>query len=72
MSWSWGLDNFAGTYADSRIQQATANILNQFYGGPPLAPAITARTATPTTAATPSMISALTKSRLAYGLGVFP
>ena len=72
MSWSWGLDTFTGPYADPRIQQATANILNQFQGGAPLAPAITARTTAAPSGATPSMTSALTTSRTAYGLGIFP
>jgi hypothetical protein len=73
MSWSWGLDNFTSTYADARIQQTTANILNQFTGGPPLAPATNTPTATTTsTTATPSMTTALTNSRIAYGLGIFP
>ena len=31
ISWSWGLDNFNGhAFADARIQQTTANILNAF------------------------------------------
>jgi hypothetical protein len=31
--WSWGLDNFNGyQFADARIQQVTANVLNRFVG----------------------------------------
>ena len=35
MSWSWGLDNYWYTYADPRIQRATANLLNAFLNGAP-------------------------------------
>jgi hypothetical protein len=39
VSWSWGLDNFWYAYADARIQQTTANILNGFLNaGPPPPP----------------------------------
>jgi hypothetical protein len=72
MSWSLGLDNFTSSYADSRIQQATANILNQFAGGTPLPPATNAAAAAAPAAASPTMTSALTNSRTAYGLGIFP
>src|SRR5438093_3928240 len=33
LSWSWALDNFFHGLADSRIQQATANILNAYLTG---------------------------------------
>src|SRR5207247_941413 len=36
LSWSWALDNFFHGLADSRIQQATANILNAFLTGAPV------------------------------------
>lgn len=74
MSWSWGLDNFTGTNVeDARIKQTTANILNQFAGGAPVAPVAASPAAQPTSSgATPSMTTALTNSRLAYGLGVMP
>src|SRR5438552_2696227 len=40
IAWSWGLDNFNGyNFADPRIQQTTANILNAFLTG--VAPTIT-------------------------------
>src|SRR5205807_10517330 len=40
IAWSWGLDNFNGyNFADPRIQQTTANILNAFSTG--VAPTIT-------------------------------
>ncbi|PYU56679.1 MAG: hypothetical protein DMG55_22950 [Acidobacteria bacterium] len=40
IAWSWGLDNFNGyNFADPRIQQTTANVLNAFLTG--VAPTIT-------------------------------
>jgi len=38
MSWSWALDNYDHTVADTRIQQATANVLNTFLSGTPQPP----------------------------------
>src|SRR5262245_22867112 len=37
MSWSWGLDNLFANVADARIQRTTANLLNAFLTGPPVA-----------------------------------
>ena len=38
MSWSWALDNYDHAVADTRIQQATTNILNTFLAGTPQPP----------------------------------
>src|SRR5207247_1251581 len=52
MSWSWALDNVPGPpghgLADSRIQRATANILNAFLTGAPGSSAPTITSFTPT------------------------
>jgi hypothetical protein len=42
MGWSWALDNYGGrNLVDSRIQQATTNIFNQFLGQAPAVPNFT-------------------------------
>src|SRR5947199_1285768 len=52
MSWSWALDNVPGPpghgLADSRIQRATANILNAFLTGAPGSSAPTITSFSPT------------------------
>src|SRR4051812_13682044 len=53
IEWPWGLYNDASqAYADPRIQQMTANLLNRFAAGPmPLPPAATNVTAAPSASA---------------------
>src|SRR3989442_154222 len=50
MSWSWALDNIDGYHGliDSRIQRATANILDAFLTGAPVGSAPTITSFTPT------------------------
>ena len=51
IQWSWGLDNYSATYANAGIQRTTANILNNFVGGP----------------ATPAPVVTLSPTSLSFG-----
>ena len=48
MSYSWALDNYLPSLADSRLQRATSNVLNAFINGAPIATDL--RLAAPATA----------------------